>query len=192
MKKPKGRYSWAVKITIMTFILSVTISVTTNIMLEKVNLAAAFLMLGIVVAMGIVFDIVGIAVTSASETPFHARSAKGVKGSRESIALIRSAEKVSNFCNDVVGDTVGVISGGLASAIVALIIAEYKNLNVVVLNLVLAGIVAAVTVGGKAMGKGIAIGKSDVIIARVGIILYYFKRIFTFGFAGKKNKKRDF
>ena len=99
-------------------------------------------------------------------------------GSKESIALIRNAEKVSSFCNEVIGDVAGVISGGLAAAIVTLIHAKYSFLNAVILNFLLTAAVAAMTVGGKAVGKRLAIYKSEQIVTRVGKILFWWKRLF--------------
>ena len=87
--KKEGRYSWTIKITIISFFLSTFISVITNLMLENVGLALAFLVLGVVVSIGIVFDIIGMSVTSTHEAPFHSMSTRGVKGSREAIVLIR-------------------------------------------------------------------------------------------------------
>ena len=45
----------------------------------------------------IFFDIVGVAVTVANEHEFHAKATKKVKGSKDSIKLIRNAPKVANF-----------------------------------------------------------------------------------------------
>lgn len=192
MKKQKKYNLWPLKITVFTFFLSVSINVVTNLLIEKVSVVWAFFVLVCVVLIGIIFDIVGIAVTSASETPFHARNAKGISGGKEAILLIRSAEKVSNICNDVIGDTVGVVSGGLAGAIVTIIAVKYHNGDEMFLNLVLSGIVAAVTVGGKAAGKNVAMTKSRDIIQGAGIVMHFIKNIFTFGKAGgKKQKKKE-
>ena len=181
--KKEGRYSWAIKITIISFFLSMIISVVTNLMLENVGLAIAFLVLGIVVMIGIVFDILGMSVTSVTEAPFHAMSTHGVKGSKESIILIRNAEKVSNICNDVVGDTVGIISGGLVTAIATLIATLYTDIKMMVINIILAGVVAALTIGGKAFGKSIALSRGKDIICFAGKVIYFFKNIF------KRNNK---
>lgn len=192
MKKEKSRNLWPLKITICTFFLSISINVITSLLIERVSILLAFLVLVCVVLIGIVFDIIGIAVTSASEIPFHSRNAKGIKGAKESINLIRNAEKVSNICNDVIGDTVGIVSGGLAGAIVVIVASNYHKIDSAVLNLVLAGLVAALTVGGKAAGKTIAINKSYNIINNAGIVIYYIKKIFSFNIQkGKKKRKND-
>lgn len=186
--KKEGRYSWTIKITIISFVLSMTISVITNIMLENVGLAIAFLVLAFVVFIGIVFDIIGIAVTSTSEAPFHAMGTRGVKGSKEAIVLIRNAEKVSNFCNDVIGDIVGIVSGGLVATIAASIANLSDNINLMMINIILAGVAAAVTIGGKAIGKGIAMNSGKDILFFSGRVIYFFKNIFS---RNKKQGKRS-
>jgi len=186
MKKNKGRYSWTIKVTFITFFISVVIGVTTNTVLEKVSIGVAFVVLLAVILMGILFDIIGMAVASAAETSFHSKSAQGLVGSKESLVLIRNAEKVSNFCNDVIGDIAGVVSGGLAATIVTLVCTRYSFLNSILLTLLLTGIVSALTVGGKALGKGFAISQSEAIVTKVGLLVYYIKRIISFHFKRKE------
>ncbi len=178
MKKIK--LSWPVKITVAAFFLSVIIGVFTNTFVEKVNIFAAFFILLLVILIGIVFDIIGVSVTVADETPFHSRLTRGYSENREAIKLIRNASKVSNFCNDVIGDIAGVISGGLSAAIAANIINAYKNLNAVAVSLLLTAVVAAATVGGKAAGKNVSMKHSEKIVLKVSIIISLFKKIFSF------------
>ena len=189
-KKEKSHIGWAIKVTVITFILSMSMNVATNEILKNVNIYVAFVVLFAVILIGIFFDIIGIAITSVSEAPFHARSAKGMKGGKEAISLIRSADKVSNFCNDVIGDIAGVISGGLAATIVALMV-QADTMQNRVMNLILAGVVAALTVGGKAIGKGFALSKGDSIIAFVGRLIYTAKKIVPKKKKAKKSRKEN-
>ena len=108
----------------------------------------------LVVFLGIVFDIVGVAVTVANEYEFHAKATKKVKGSKASIHLIKNAAKVANFCADVVGDICGVLSGAI-SAIISVKITETFELTFNI-QFIISALVAAITVGGKAIGKEIA------------------------------------
>ena len=185
--KKDGRYAWTIKITIISFILSMSISVVTNLMLENVGIAIAFLVLAFVVSVGIIFDIIGISVTSASEAPFHAMGTRGIKGSKEAIKLIRNAEKVSSFCNDVIGDIVGIVSGGLVATIAATIVRSSESTNEMVLNIFLSGVVAAVTIGGKAMGKSVAINNGNKILSIAGSVIHFFNSLFK---SDKKTKKK--
>ena len=71
---------------------------------SHLNLFSAILILILVIGIGIFFDIIGVAVTVANEQEFHAEATKKVKGSKDSIKLIRNAPKVANICADVIGD----------------------------------------------------------------------------------------
>ena len=102
---------WAVIMLGWSFVLSVLFTVISDTALKGVGYIAAFLILGAFILVGIIFDILGVAATSASEKPFHAMASRRVNGSKEALWLIRNAEKVSSFCNDVVGDISGIISG---------------------------------------------------------------------------------
>ena len=154
--------------------------------LEGAGLVEAFLVLLLIVALGIVFDIIGVAVMSAEEKPFHAMAAKKVPGAAEALHLLRNAEKVSSFCNDVVGDICGVVSGS-ASAVVAVRALTMLNSETVA-QLIMSALVSGVTIAGKACGKNIATGKATQIVHTTSKLIYYIKSLFT-GKLPKKKKK---
>ena len=137
-------------------------------------------------ALGIEFDIIGVAVMSAEEKPFHAMAAKKVPGAAEALHLLRNAEKVSSFCNDVVGDICGVVSGS-ASAVVAVRALTMLNSETVA-QLIMSALVSGVTIAGKACGKNIATGKATQIVHTTSKLIYYIKSLFT-GKLPKKKKK---
>ena len=134
----------------------------------------------------VVFDIIGVAVMSAEEKPFHAMAAKKVPGAAEALHLLRNAEKVSSFCNDVVGDICGVVSGS-ASAVVAVRALTMLNSETVA-QLIMSALVSGVTIAGKACGKNIATGKATQIVHTTSKLIYYIKSLFT-GKLPKKKKK---
>lgn len=133
-------------------------------------LIISFLFLIIVVFTGIVFDMIGVATAVAAEHPFHAKAAKKLKGARHAILLIRNAHKVSVYCSDVVGDICGTVSGALGAAIIIQFVTNRPGLNVnhSLLAIIMTGIVASFTVGGKAFGKHKALEDSEQIIFLVG------------------------
>ncbi|MGM9641436.1 MAG: hypothetical protein ACI3V3_08755 [Faecousia sp.] len=140
-------------------------------------MVTAFLVLLLIVFLGIIFDIVGVAVTSAEEKPFHSMAAKKVPGAAECIKLLRNADRVSSICNDVVGDICGVVSGAAAALITDQILTKVQHLPTQVASLAMSALVAGLTVGGKAVGKSIAIGSCTAIVFSVGKILYWLKSI---------------
>ena len=142
-------------------------------LMNRVNLIMAFIILSIFIAIGVLFDIIGVAVTSAQETPFHSLSSRKVRGAKEAVRLIRNADKVGSFCNDVIGDIVGIISGSATTAIVIMLFSLGYFKSEFVLTIVLTAVVAALTIGGKALGKRVAIEKSGTIVFTVGKIVSF-------------------
>ena len=137
--------------------------------ITKLSIFPAILILLLVVLIGIVFDIIGVAATVANEHEFHARASKRISGSKTSVKLIRNSSKVANFCADIVGDICGVLSGAI-SALIAIKITEKLNLTFN-LQFIISAMVASLTVTGKAFGKNIAKKDATKIVHKVAIIL---------------------
>lgn len=182
-KKKHSNIRWIITIFFVTILISSTISFLSSSIMEEAGLIEAFIVLLIIVLLGIIFDIIGVAVMSANDKPFHSMASKKVPGAMEALALLRNAEKVSSFCNDVVGDICGVVSGS-ASAVIAVKALTQINSDTVS-QLVMSSVVAAVTISGKAFGKNIAMTQSVRIVNMVSKPIYYIKSLFR----RKKRKK---
>ena len=173
----KIRRRWVIFIPIFAFLLSVFMSTFSDILLRKSNTAVAFIVLIAIIFIGILFDIIGVAVTVTDEKPFHSMAASKVKGAKSSLMLIRNASRVSNVCNDVIGDICGIISGSSAAFIVTQVdFSDVGFMSAAVFSVILSGIVASLTIGGKAFGKEIAINNSKEIISMIGRILSVFSK----------------
>lgn len=164
-------HKWTVIVTVLAFFLSVLFSLITA-GAEKMGTVLAFIVLLIIVLLSIVFDMLGMAISTASEAPFHAMATRRIKGAKESIRIIRSAQQLSSLCNDVIGDIAGIISGAMTGAIVVGLSAML-HMKLDFLNLLLAGLVAALMIGGKAAGKGVAMLNNNTIVFLLGKIVYY-------------------
>lgn len=164
---------WVVTIFLVTIFVSGTISLISEEVMATSGIVTAFVILLTIVLIGILFDIIGVAVTSADETPFHAMAARKVPGARESIRLLRQAEKVSSICNDVVGDICGVVSGSASATIAVQLLQSFEFSWPRMVSLVMSALVAGLTVGGKAIGKTFAVNSSTYIVHFVGKTLYF-------------------
>ena len=122
----------------------------------------------LVIAIGIIFDMIGTASLTSNEATFHAKSSKKIKGAKESLKIIKNSVKVASICNDVIGDICGIISGGMG-AMVALSLSNVIG-NKVLASILVSSIISSLTVGGKAICKTIAIKKCDDIVFIVGKI----------------------
>ena len=163
---------WFIQVFTMTFILSIIFSYVSTNGVSNLSLIPACLILILVIATGILFDIIGVAVTVANEEEFHAKATKKVKGAKTSIKLIKNSARVANICADVIGDICGVLSGAI-SAMIASKITEKFGVN---LQFVISAMVASLTVGGKALGKEVANNNSTPIVHFVGTFLNKFHK----------------
>lgn len=184
--KIKPDWKWISTAFGVTIGISATMSFLSNEVLSGGGLVLSFVVLLSIILLGIVFDIIGMSVTAAEEKPFHSMAAKKVPEAPLAIWMLRRAERVSSICNDVVGDICGVISGSASATIAAQIISHFEFSWPRVVSLVLSSLVAALTVGGKAIGKGVAIHSCTSIVAMVGRIIYRFRHLFDFP---RKKKK---
>ena len=155
----------------VSFVLSVVMSYMSNEALNSAGTILSFVVLFFFIALGIVFDMIGIAAASATEKEFHSMAAHRVRGAKEAVWMTRNAEKVSSICNDVVGDICGIISGATGALIVTNITAGMDGVQVVLVSLLVTGLISAMTIGGKAAGKGVAIAFSSRVLAICGRVL---------------------
>lgn len=186
-EKKKTRH-WVTTIFFVTILVSACISFLSDLVMGNSNMAVAFVILLLIIVIGILFDIVGMAVASADEKPFHSMAAKKVPGAQESIQLLRSAERVSSICCDVVGDICGVVSGAASATIALQVLARFQFGWPDVVTLAMSSLVAALTVGGKAVGKGLAVNSSTSIVYLTGQLIYALRH-FPDLFRRKKKKK---
>ena len=163
---------WVVTIFLITIFSTGAISLVSDLIMSGSSMPVAFLILLAIIFIGIVFDVIGMAVASADEKPFHSMAARKVPGAQEAIRLLRNAERVSSICNDVVGDICGVVSGSASATIAASILANFDFSWPQIVSLLMSALAAGLTVGGKALGKGFAVSSNTVIVHGVGKLLY--------------------
>ena len=174
-KERNRRVRWVIIIFLVTIFVSGTISLISDEVMDHSGIVVAFVILFIIILIGVIFDIIGMAVASADEKPFHSMAARKVVGAQEAIVLLRHAERVSSICNDVIGDICGVVAGSASAAVAARILQNVTLSWPEMVTLVLSALVAGFTVGGKAIGKSFAVNSSTKIVHTVGKIVYYLR-----------------
>ena len=175
--KFKPNWKWIITIFGSTIGISLTMSFLSNELLSGSNMAASMIVLLSIILIGIIFDIIGVSVTAAEEQPFHSMAARRVPEAMVAIRLLRMADRVSSFCNDVVGDICGVISGSAAAVIAAGAVSSEEEFMMVAAQLGMSALVAGLTVGGKALGKSVAMGNSIFIVHTAAKVIYWFKSV---------------
>lgn len=163
IKKEKIDIKWIITIVLITFIISFCLSFIANTTIPNLNLIFGIIITLVFILIGIIFDIIGVAVTTAEEKVFHSMNSRRVKGASLAVKFKKNADKVSSFCCDVIGDICGVISGAAGITIVSILVDKY-NFNLLLTGLITTAIISSLTIGGKAIGKSFAINKSDIIL----------------------------
>ena len=171
----KSNYKWCLIVTSVAFILSLIMSLFSTLVLNNVNLTIAILVTFLFIFIGIIFDIIGVAITTGDETVFHSMSARKVRGGKTGVKLLKNASKVSSICCDVVGDICGIISGSAGVTIVTLLV-KLTEINPLIISLIVTALISSLTIGGKALGKNFAIKKSTKVITWVSKILSIFEK----------------
>lgn len=186
---------WSLFIFIITLIIAFIITIVSTAILVGVSWGVGMLVVLVIILLGVFFDIIGIAATAAREEPFHAMCAEKLAGAKEALRVVRNADRFSNFCNDVIGDTAGIISGVASATVVIELIRtigfgedSYQHL---IISVLFTSLVAALTVGGKAFGKSYAITHANSITLAVGKFLAVMeKRLHISLFKNIKGKGR--
>ena len=174
-KKSLVDYGWIIKIVVASFMISIIFSFISETAIPNVNLILGILLALLFIIIGIIFDMVGVSVTASDESIFHSMSARKVKGAKMAVKLKKNADKVSSFCNDVVGDICGIISGS-TGAVIVLKIVERFGFNILITTHIIMGIISALTIGGKAIVKGFAMSKSNDILFKFAKVLSIFSK----------------
>ena len=181
---------WVVTIFLVTIVVSGTISFISDEVMQSSSIFAAFLILMVIILIGIIFDIIGMAVATADEKPFHSMAARKVPGAQAAIRLLRNAERVSSICNDVVGDICGVVSGSASATIAAQLLQNMEDFSwPQLIGLLMSALCAGLTVGGKAIGKTFAVNSATSIVHGVGKIIYWSSHVPELFRSKKKNKR---
>ncbi|MBN2557652.1 MAG: Mg2+ and Co2+ transporter CorB [Clostridia bacterium] len=160
-------------VTVVSFFLSGSLLLASSSALDGASVYLAVTIVLIIVLIGILFDIIGISVAGAKAAVFHSMAAKKMYGAKHAIWLVRNADKVSSVCNDVIGDICGVISGSASTLIIISIIGNMESNPSSWPSLIVSGAVAALTVGGKAIGKTVAIKKGNEVVYKTGVVLRF-------------------
>ena len=168
-------YSWIIKIVIISFTISVFFSFISEITIPKFNIFLGIAICLLFIFLGILFDMIGVSVTASDESVFNSMASKKLRGAKLAVKFKKNADKVSSFCNDVVGDICGIVSGS-AGAVIALRLSQILNVDVLLVTLLVTGIISALTIGGKALVKSRAIKRSDKILYRFALLLSIFYR----------------
>ena len=169
-KQEPSHLQWVLRIFLLSVSLSAVLSLCSGAALDGAGLATAIVILLVFVFLGIVFDVIGVAATAADPRPFHAMASHRVRGAKQALKLIKNADKVASFCNDVVGDICGIVSGSTAAVIVTQL-RQGLSVNALLISTAVTALISGLTIGGKALGKRFAIVRSKKVVFAVAKVM---------------------
>lgn len=166
----RGPAKRALRVGLLAFVLAVVVNWSAGLVLESVPAFFAMLVVLFLILVGVAFDILGTAVTAGESAPLHAMAARKLPGARQAIWLTKNADRVSNFTNDVVGDVTGAVTGAAGTAVAMRLASAIAAGNLLSegLALLVVGLIAALTVGGKAAGKTLAMERATEVLILAG------------------------
>lgn len=170
-KEKQKSSHWALQVFVMAVALSAALSLISSTALTGAGYVVAVSVLVAFIALGIVFDMIGVAVTAADPRPFHSMASHKEKGGKQAIRLLQNASRVSSVCNDVVGDICGIVSGTTAAVIVTRLQQDFSTTSVLI-AIALTALISGLTIGGKALAKTVAINDCTRVVHRVALIMY--------------------
>ncbi len=172
----KKRNIWWLKAGIISFVLAGFFSFLSELTASAEQLVIIVLLLAFLILASILFDAIGVAVTSCDVTPIISMASRKVHGAKTAMWLVKNSGTVSSICNDVIGDIFGIISGACSAALVIKIASELQGDWQRWLTIIISAIVSALTIGGKAFMKNVAITNSKDFVMFVARLLAVFNK----------------
>ena len=174
-KKKTVNLKWPLTVFALSAAISVVLGIVSSEVISGLKIGYAFAVLMLFISLGIIFDVIGLAVATASDKSFHSMAARRIPAGKKAVKLIKNADKVSSFCNDVIGDICGIISGATGATICITLFMNTSSAVSFWGNLGITAAITGLTVGGKALFKGLAIEYSEQVVLIVAKILCLFK-----------------
>lgn len=176
-KKPKKKRNlWWIKAIIISLVLSAFFSYISELVENADQLVVVIVLLAFLVLTGVLFDAIGVSVTSCDVTPIISMASRKVYGAKTALNLVKNSDTVSSICNDIIGDIFSIISGACSAALVVKITVSLEETWQIVVSIAVSALVSAMTIGGKAFMKKIAIDNSKDFVMFVARILALFSK----------------
>jgi CBS domain containing-hemolysin-like protein len=157
----------------LAFLVAIFVSLPAQAAVQRLGAPPALGLVALLVIVGVLGDLVGVAAAAADEPSLHAMAAKRLPGARAALHLKRRADRVTSVAGDIVGDIASTISAA-AGAAIALRVAAASGWPAELTAAVAIGGVAGLTVGGKAFVKGLALRHANRVLYAVGYVWRWF------------------
>lgn len=178
-KKTKGKqawYVWPIKATAISLFLALLLSLGTELLMDDAGIAVAVVLLVVLIAFAVLFDMVGLAVAGCDDVPLNAMASRKIKGAKHAVRLCHNANIVSSVFCDIVGDSIGIITGTCGAVLAYALAVGLDGFARVAVTVAVAAVIAALTIGGKACMKRVALVHSTEIVLICGKLMAVFRK----------------
>ena len=146
--------------------------ISTNL-LSSATLGVSFVILICIIAIGIVFDIIGVAVTAADEKPFHSMASRKVPEATQALKLIETPGACRRSATTSSAISAASFPALPRRPIAARVLAMHPGMREIVLTLAMSALAAGLTVGGKACGKSFCHRFSTSVVRTAAMVLHF-------------------
>ena len=175
-KRSEKTYLWPIEATLISLVLGLVVAFGAEVVLSDTTIAVAVVLIVVLVLLGVLFDMMGLAVASCDPVPLRSMASRKVRGARHALRLVDNAHKVSSIFNDIVGDSIGIITGVCGAALAIVLAGSLQGLARIAVAVAVSAVIAALTIGSKAAMKGVAIRHSTKIVLTLGRLMAIFRK----------------
>ena len=168
--------SWGLGVLFLSFALTVLFSFLTEISIKGSPVYICVIVLVVLLVLNIGCDMLANAIITCNPDVFHAMASNKIKGAKRSVTFCKNATKLGSVFADIIGDICGIVSGAASTALVVYIAMEGGSTIELIASIGVSAVIAALTVGGKAIFKHFAIKYNRQIVFAFAKFTTLFKK----------------
>ncbi|MBX6350657.1 MAG: hypothetical protein IRZ11_03995 [Clostridia bacterium] len=191
VRRPRRRPSaWGTGLGLgfLGFFIAVAVGLPSETLVARLPVYLSVPIVLLIVAVAIVLDMLGVAVTAADPVPFHARSSNRESGARQALWLVARADRVASLAMDITGDVTAAVAGAAVVSILAGL-ADDLGLPRPLMNALGIGLVTFLFIGGKAGVKAYSIRHANAIVHVAGVALEWIERAVRVEFTRNRSRR---
>lgn len=179
MKKTKRKKSnqgigWGIFVLVLSFFLTVFFSYISEVFVADSSVVVGFLAMIVLLFINVSSDVLANAVLSAPIEAYLSMASQKIRGAKRAVKMCKNAPKIASIFADVIGDICGIVSGSVGAMLAFEIYNKGFSTSEIICSILISAVIGALTVGGKAFFKIIAVKKSKRIVYGVAKLSTYF------------------
>ncbi|MCD8372293.1 MAG: hypothetical protein LUD27_03220 [Clostridia bacterium] len=155
-KKIPSWVKWGIVVLILSFVLSFLFSLLTEVAISDSPVYVCVIALVVLLFLNIGCDMLANAVLSCNAEGFNAMASNKIRGAKRAVKFCKNSTKIASIFADVIGDICGIVSGS-AGAALAVGFGVNGEIAAMFISILVSAVIGALTVGGKAFCKYIAL-----------------------------------